>query len=410
MKIAIISSGFLPVIDGVTVTLLHRLRQLSYLNHQVLLFCPDYSSLSAIYPNWQDYTGDIFSNVRVVNLASMPFMDLAFERNVSRQSYQIILQELALFEPDIIHVDEPERLWLGFLKLPGIDFAKRAKIPCVCFFHTNFIEYLEDYLILPNGIMKMIQFAMRYHRNWIYNSYDLTLVSSLSTSQKVSQLGFTNVVNANLLGVDTTQYKAELRSSNFFAKQYGIIDILQKVKLVFLGRLTPDKGWNFTLDALTTFASEINFDKLAVIIVGEGSMRAEILTKLTPLIPHLYLLGQIPPDDVPALFVNSDIHITTSEKETSGLTVMEALAAGIPVIAPRAGGIIDTIQDGRNGFLFRPQDGQDFIAKLKLLSENSALRKTMGARGKEDIAQYNWERGMKNLLKIWEEQIFLKKK
>ncbi len=111
MKIAIISSGFLPVIDGVTVTQINRVRELSQYGHQVLLFCPDYSQLANIYPLWQAYTGNILPGVKVVNLDSESFLGLDFERNVSTKSYQVVLQELQNFQPDIIHVDEPERLF-----------------------------------------------------------------------------------------------------------------------------------------------------------------------------------------------------------------------------------------------------------------------------------------------------------
>ena len=83
MKIAIIRSGFLPVIDGVTTTQINKLRELSNYGHKVLLFCPDQSQLANIYPNWQAYTGNILPGVKVVNLDSESFLGLDFERNVS---------------------------------------------------------------------------------------------------------------------------------------------------------------------------------------------------------------------------------------------------------------------------------------------------------------------------------------
>ncbi len=81
MKIAIITSGFLPVVDGVKVSGLHRVQHLSQWRHEVLLCCPDYSSWAEVYPNWQKYTGTLLPGVNVINLDSNPFMDLDFERN-----------------------------------------------------------------------------------------------------------------------------------------------------------------------------------------------------------------------------------------------------------------------------------------------------------------------------------------
>lgn len=405
MKIAIISSGFLPVVDGVTVTQLYRLQKLSEYGHQVLLLCPDYSSLTKIYPNWQEYTGQIYPDVNVVNLPSTPFAGLDFERNVSQSSYKIVLEELEKFQPNLIHIDEPERLWLGFFKVPGIDYAKRAGIPCVSFFHTNFVEYLEDYLPLPSSLISGLQFIMKSHRRGIYNSYNATLVSSGVTADQLAKTGVKNIIYGQFLGIDTEGFASVIRDPNFFKKKYNLSGLSDKIKLVFLGRLTLDKNWKFTLDTLSRFAKNIDSDNLALIIAGDGELKEEISTRLNQLTPNVYFLGRIHPNNIPEILINSDIHVTTSEKETTGLTVLEAFAAGIPVITPRAGGFIDSVKDSKNGFLFNPGDADDFISKLKLLIENPNLRQEMGRKGKESVIQYTWEQAIKNLLKVWEGEI-----
>ena len=294
MKIAISSSGFLPVIDGVTVTQINRLRELSQYGHQFVLFCPDYSQLANIYPHWQAYTGNILPGVRVVNLDSESFLGLDFERNVSNKSYQIVIQELRSFQPNIIHVDEPERLFAGFLKIPGIDYAKRANIPCISFFHTNLLEYGKDYFNTPTAIDRVIKYILKFPLAWIYNSYDLTLVSSQITQKKLTKLGINNLLNEELLGIDIEKFSLKLRKTDFFAHKYQIPNIDKKVKLIFLGRLTPDKGWKFTIEAFTKIAQEINLENLALIIAGDGSMRERISQELAKLTPHTYLLGRVP--------------------------------------------------------------------------------------------------------------------
>lgn len=409
MKIAIISSGFLPVIDGITVTLLHRVQKLNDYGHEVLLFCPDYSSLREIYPNYQDYTGQILPRVKVINLDSNSFIDLDFERNVNKKSYQIVLAELEKFKPDIIHVDEPERLFFGFLRIPGVDFAKQNNIPCVTFFHTNFIEYGEDYFPLPTPLKIIVKFVFKIFLKWLYNSFDLTLVSGDVTYKKLLSLGIKRVGKSDLLGIDTTKFNPKLRKDHFFEQKYQLKNIESKVKVVFLGRLTVDKGWNFTINAFDKFADKINWNNIALIIAGDGLMRNEILEKLGKITPNIYLLGRLAPEDIPALLANCDLHITTSEKETKGLTVLEAFASGIPVIAPKKGGVIDSIQENYNGYLFTPKDEQDFITKLNLLIENQSLRETMGANAQKDVRQYNWDNAVNNLVKIWQQQINQKK-
>ena len=405
MKIAIIASGFLPVLDGVTVSGYYRVQKLSQFGHQVLLFCPDYSPLAHLYPNWKDYTGNIFPGIQVINLPSTPFLD--FERNVGFNTYKIVIRELEKFQPDIIHVDEPERLFFAFFRLAGIKFARENNIPCICTFRTNFLEYFEDFLPLPKGINLMLQLIFEKSFVSIYNKYDLTLVSSTITHQKIIGMGIKNAMYINFHGFDIEKFNSATITTNFWELNYQIPNLTNKVKIVFLGRLTEDKGWKFTLGAFVKLQQLVNIENVAIIIVGDGPMREEISNRLSQVTNHVYLLGRISPKHIPNILKNSNFHVTASEKETRGLTVLEAFAAGIPVVAPEAGGVTENIQNGRNGLLFIPGNQESFCDKLKLLIEDSNLRKEMGINGRETIAKYSWDNAVANLVKIWQEQIIL---
>ncbi len=415
MKVAIISSGFLPVVDGVTVSLFQRVRVLSKLGHQVLILCPDYQAVASVYPDWRDYQGEILPGVRVVNLPSEPFMGVEFERNLSGKANRLLNQELAAFEPDIVHVDEPDRIFLGLLKAPGVAYAKKHNISCVGFYHTNFIDYIEDFLPLPRVLIACLQwFSMLFIRP-VFHAYDAILVSSPVTLEKMQKMKVKNVVCDRYLGVDVQTFQSQRRNPDFFSQTYGIEGLEDKTKLVFLGRLTPDKGWEFAVRSLTIWASDQSnaylVDKAAVIIAGDGELRPQILEELRPLTIStglsVHLLGRIAPDAVPALLANSNIHVTTSEKETLGLTVLEAFAAGIPAIAPAKGGVTTHIRNGKNGFLFEPQNSQSFSQLLTRLVSDVALQRQLGQQGQRDVADYDWENVVPTLLATWQNQISL---
>jgi glycosyltransferase involved in cell wall biosynthesis len=345
-------------------------------------------------------------------------MGLEFDRNVQMRAYPILLQELAKFQPDLIHVDEPERLQLGFIKIPAVDFAKRTNTPCVAFLHTNLIEYLEDYFNLPKLIIRLMQWISRRIVAFIYNAYDLTLVSSEVTYQMAVKMGIKRVIKSELLGINLDEFNPSLRSAHFFSQQFGLSDsdqaaLNQKVKLVFLGRLTPDKGWKEAIAAFQQMAGSPQhrdwLTNVALIIAGDGPLYSEIAESLKALPLTVHLLGRVDPSVVPALLVNSDIHITFSEKETRGLTLLEAFAAGIPVLAPAAGGVVDTVQSGQTGFLFQPRQWQDFAAKLQPLVTQPSLRQTMGAAARQEATHYGWDQAVDRLLQIWEQQIARRK-
>ena len=400
MKIAIICSSFFPVIDGVTIAVFNRLEQLSRSGHQAIVFCPDYQPLAHIYPNYRDYTGKIFPGIEIVSLPSTKSIALDFERDVTINSYKIVIRKLTEFKPDIIHVDEAERLGVCLLKVPGVKYARRNNIPCVAWFHTNYLDYLDDYFNLPLNLNKLIKKILGLIFAKIYNSYDLTLVSSSVTARRIAKIGIKNIRCSDLLGCDLDLFKG-VNDSNFFTKQYSIPNIKNKIKLIFIGRLTPDKGWYFTMRSLSLLPASI-LNKIAIIIAGDGTLKEEIEQNLKQLTPHVYLLGRVNPEAIPELLINSDIFITNSEKETRGLTVIEAAAAGIPAIAPAAGGVIDTIEDGKTGWLYQSQ--KDFIDKLTLLIEDSSLRHSMGDKAKLS-RQWSWEKSIDNLVKIWSQEI-----
>ncbi len=403
MKIAIICSSFFPVIDGVTIAVFNRLEQLSRLGHQAIVFCPDYQPLAHIYPNYRDYTGKIFPGIKIINLPSTKSIALDFERDVTTNSYKIVVKKLTEFKPDIIHVDEAERLGVCLLKIPGVKYARQNNIPSVAWFHTNYLDYFDDYFSLPLNLNKLIKKILGLIFAKIYNSYDLTLVSSSVTAKKIAKLGIKNIRYSDLLGCNFDLFE-RIKKPDLLTEKYSLFNLENKIKLIFIGRLTPDKGWYFTKRSLYFLSANI-LDKIAIIIVGDGTLKEEIESSLKQLTPHVYLLGRVNPQAIPELLINSDIFITNSEKETRGLTVIEAAAAGIPTIAPAAGGVIDTIENGETGWLYKPQDDRDFIDKLTLLIQDSSLRNSMGVKAKELSRQWNWKKSVDNLVEIWSGEI-----
>ena len=403
MKIAIICSSFFPVIDGVTIAVFNRLEQLSRLGHQAIVFCPDYQPLAHIYPNYREYTGKIFPGIEIINLPSTKSIALDFERDVTIISYKIVVEKLTEFKPDIIHVDEAERLGVCLLKLPGVKYARQNNIPSVAWFHTNYLDYFDDYFSLPLNLNKLIKKILGLIFAKIYNSYNITLVSSSITAGTIAKLGIKNIRYSDLLGCNFDLFE-RIKKPNLLTEKYSLFNLENKIKLIFIGRLTPDKGWYFTVRSLYFLPANI-LDKIAIIVVGDGTLKEEIESSLKQLTPHVYLLGRVNPQAIPELLINSDIFITNSEKETRGLTVIEAAAAGIPAIAPAAGGVIDTIENGETGWLYQPQDEQDFIDKLTLLIEDSSLRQSMGNKAKELSLQWSWSKSVNNLVEIWSQEI-----
>ena len=229
----------------VTIAVYQRLKQLSLLGHQVIVFCPDYSAIAQIYPDYKKYMGNILPGIEIISLPSSKAIALEFERDVTLKSYQLVLDKLEQFKPDLIHVDEAERLGVCWLKRPGIKYTQQHNIPCVAWFHTNYVDYLDDYINLPLGLNKLIKQALNFIFAKIYNAYDRTLVSSSITANKIRQRGIENVSFIELLGCDLNRFNGINKNTYFFQNKYNLPDLKDKIKLIFYRTLNSRQRLEF---------------------------------------------------------------------------------------------------------------------------------------------------------------------
>ncbi len=363
--------------EGVSITLFERLQKLSQSGHSVLCLVSSYEQLEDIYPNWSNYVGSILDNVEIVPLPSQRWMGVERERNPLRSSIAIIDRALERFKPDIIQVEEPERLWTTMFSLPGLSYARHYRIPCIASYRTNFIDYLPDYI--PEWAVDISKFAVLFLNKWIYNQYTNTLVGSKFMAARLKSWGINNINYARVIGSQSVSNPEKLRQTNFWQNSYGLSEVDDTVKILFLGRLSPDKNWEFNCQYLPQLKQQPITKKYSIILAGKGELEADLqqstfARELSPI-----MLGEIPRDRILPLLANVDLHVTSSLKETFGRTVQESLSVGTPVLAPDCPWTRNLVTPDFDGVLYKAQDGRDFILKLTELIEGSDTRALLRA-------------------------------
>ena len=200
-------------------------------------------------------------------------------------------------------------------------------------------------------------------------------------------------------------------------------------RILFVSRLSPEKGVHVLLRAFKEVAAQ-HPDVVLELIGSPGAAPLDFLVRLSgdPSITDLeryyqngsyfeHLKAEIPPelesrvifrghmgrDDITARFQESDMLINPSLSEPFGMALVEGMAAGLPVIAPRVGGMVEIIQEGINGLLVNPNDPHDLaLAILKLLSSPD-LRAEMGKAGRQRVLEvFAWDRIVEQLLARYE--------
>ena len=277
-------------------------------------------------------------------------------------------------------------------KQPGFDwriFGKLSKI--MCEFQPHVVHshlYLLRYL-LPEALKNS-------RRRWLHTVHNVTVketdriglmlnhwlykkrVTPVAISRELgrhlaSYYRLDNVVSvAN--GIPVEDYSQGAAVGAAWRKAHGFTG--DQVLLTCVARFSEQKNH---LGLLESFAILSRKHPLAhLLLIGDGELRQGIVDRIAGLgvQSRVHLLGVR--HDIPEILVASDIFVLASLWEGNPLCLMEAMAAGLPCVATRVGGVPELVQDGVTGRLVNPNDTEDFVAAVAQLVEDTVLRSKMG--------------------------------
>ncbi|TAD77140.1 MAG: glycosyltransferase family 1 protein [Oscillatoriales cyanobacterium] len=360
MRIALFTETFLPKIDGIVTRLRHTIDHLQKMGDEVLIVTPDLGL--------KDYNGSKVFGVSGFPLPQYPELKIAIPRPA-------IGRELDQFRPDLIHVVNPAVVGLG-----GIYYAKTRQLPLVASYHTHLPQYLQHYgLGMLEGLLwELLKTA--------HNLADLNLCTSTAMVQQLSDHGIERTALWQR-GVDTESFtpdRATAKMRDFLSQGHPAAPLL-----IYIGRLSAEKE----VDRIRPVLESIPGARLA--LVGDGPYRAELEEFFAGTNTHFvgYLRGL----ELAAAYASADAFIFPSRTETLGLVLLEAMAAGCPVVAANAGGIPDIVTDGVNGCLFDPTDDQGAVtATQRLLADPSQLAHLRSA-ARAEAERWGWAAATRQL-------------
>jgi glycosyltransferase involved in cell wall biosynthesis len=176
-----------------------------------------------------------------------------------------------------------------------------------------------------------------------------------------------------------------------------------KDRVVYVGRLSWEKGLNYLIEAWVSVIKAVPSAKL--VIIGEGKEREAIkkMIKELKITDSVILTGNLAYEKVPSEIKRSEIFVCPSLAEGLGIVFIEAQACGVPPIGTRVGGIPDVIQDGENGLLIEPKNSDQIRdAILKLLNDKE-LAKRLGERGLETCKRFEWKKILEEIDEIYQD-------
>ena len=365
LRVAIVAESFLPQVNGVTNSVLRVLDFLKKNSHEAIILAPD-SNGSPL-----EYAGFEVLPIPAVNLKGL--IPLALPQQLAKA-------KLIEFNPDVIHLASPALLGNYIAK-----FARRSEIPTLSVYQTDLAGFANNYgLQLANSSLS--KFVAKVHSNT-----DRTLAPSTSACDYLTRLGVPEV-KLWQRGVDSERYHPENRSSELRTKLLGSRP--DRTVIGYIGRLAHEKR----LEDLIDLDSQ---DDVQLVIVGDGPIRNRLERKL----PNAVFTGFKSGSDLAQMYASLDIFIHTGQHETFCQSIQEALASGVPVIAPNLGGPIDLVQNGVTGYLINTGNYKEIRRVVKLIQNNNpyALRKLT----RDSVVQRTWSSINRELIQHYRDLIRL---
>ncbi len=353
MRVALFTETFLPKIDGIVTRLRHTIDHLQRNGDQVLVFSPD--------GGLREHKGAKIHGVKGIPLPLYPELKLAIPTPK-------VGKRLERFKPDLIHVVNPAVLGVG-----GIYYAKTMNIPLVASYHTHLPQYLHHYGLgsLEGLLWELLKLG--------HNQARLNLCTSTAM---VNELVTHDIERVDLWqrGVDTEMFQPHLVSKQMRSRLSG--GNPDKPLLLYVGRVSPEKQ----IDQIKPVLEAIPEAHLA--IVGDGPHRETLEGHFAGTQTHF--IGYLQGLELASAFASADAFIFPSRTETLGLVLLEAMAAGCPVVAANSGGIPDIVTDGVNGYLFEPNDPDGAVTATQRLLGATEEREKLRMNARQEAEKWGW--------------------
>lgn len=360
MKIGMMADTYKPHINGITNYIELNKRALEAAGHTVYVFTF----------GDEDY---LDTETNIIRSPGIPLTDTGYYFSLRHtRAARKLLQTM-----DVIHVHHP--FLSGTLALT---YAKPLRIPIIFTNHTRYDLYSRAYLpALPEVISNTF---LRAYLPRFCAACDLVISPSPKMRVVLQQFGVNTPIEIVPNGVDfqhLTQPIAPIDRAEF---GFGGREIL----LIYVGRLAPEKNLPFLLRAFGGIAQ--TFENLALLIVGDGPERDNLEDRVQHmrLTEKVHFTGMVPYAEIPRYLKTADVFVTASVTEVHPLTVIEAMAVGLPVVGIQSAGVGDLVEDGVNGLLAQEEDLAAFTAKLARIVTDDVARQQMSQNARQVSQTY----------------------
>jgi glycosyltransferase involved in cell wall biosynthesis len=385
MRILMISDVYFPRINGVSTSIESFRHSLGENGIEVDIVAPHYP-----LPHADDD-----------RITRVPARTVPFDPEDRLMNFGKLRQALATNRRkyDLVHVQTPFAAHYA-----GLRHARERCLPCVATYHTHFEEYLHNYVpALPKSLLRG---AARQLARRQCNALDAIIVPSGAMHETLTGYGVTRPMYRVPTGIPVEHFasgrrpaSADFLDGDSFRHRFDIP--AGRPLALFVGRTAHEKNIGFLLDALPHALADC--PGLILVIAGEGPALPALKRQAAELCieSSVRFVGYLDRrSELPGCYAAADLFVFASRTETQGLVLLEAMAAGLPVLAFAALGTREIVEPER-GALPAPQNPADFGALTAKLVNAPQRRQAMTQAGAEFVREWTTEACTRRLAGVY---------
>lgn len=377
MKIAIFSDNFYPELSGISDSLVALSRELGKRGHAVRVYAPAYPK-SAYWASALPFAEiELGPRASVRRLFSLPYPSGSGQTRLVIPALAA-LSDVRKFKPDLIHTHH----FFG-VGIEALLASKLLRIPLLGTNHTAISEFARR---TPVRIPGLPEASVRYSVSY-YNRCRLVAAPSRSLLEEMRRSGLRREVVLSSNPIDTNLFCPTLpEEKERMKKRFR----LSGPVALYAGRLSPEKSLEVLVKAFRAVSSKL--PEAALVIAGHGSEKRALQKRSQDLglSDTVIFPGTLDAPTLAALYRASDAFVIPSTAENQPVSLMQAMASGLPSVGVRARGLAEYISEA-TGFLVEPGDHEALGHWLLVLLKDAGLRERLGAAARKEAAKYSVE-------------------
>ena len=380
MRIGLFTDIYLPTVFGIELAT-ERVRQsLEAMGHRVFVFAP-------ATPGYLDESSRVL-RFRSQRIPSNPESRLAFSFLPVGRSYREVLD---------VRLDVAQAQTVGAMGMLARRIAQHQGIPLLYAHHSMYPAYAGS----ESADAQLVPSLVRTYTKWFAGRADAILAPTLKVKSLLADWGIAGDLPIHVLptGIDPAVFHRSAASRRRTRAALGIPE--GRTVLATVSRLVREKNLDLLLDAFRRVARAA--PSTLLLIVGEGSHRGQLErhARRLGIASRVLFAGLVPHERVPAFYQAADIFVFPSVIESQGLVVLEALASGLPVVAPRDQAYAPFVQDGRTGRLVHPVTAEQFARSTLELIRDPGERAKNARAAVRLSREYTLEKMAERLVAIY---------